>query len=82
MDELRAYLNSLPVKEQAAFAERCGTSIGYLRKALSTGANLGESLAIAIERESDCAVLADQIRPDCKTAFDYLRATGAAQGAA
>ena len=35
MEELRLYLNSLSLEEQREFATKCGTSIGYLRKALS-----------------------------------------------
>lgn len=73
MDKLRAHLNSLPVAEQAAFAIRCGTTIGYLRKALAVKANLGESLCIAIERESHGAVRCEDLRPDVDWA--YLRGT-------
>lgn len=36
MEELRLYLNSLSLEEQREFATKCGTSIGYLRKALSS----------------------------------------------
>ncbi len=35
MDTLRNYLLTLTPAEQEAYARRCGTSIGYLRKALS-----------------------------------------------
>ncbi|HEY0878970.1 MAG TPA: YdaS family helix-turn-helix protein [Zeimonas sp.] len=73
MDKLRAYLNSLPVAEQIEFAIRCKTSIGYLRKALAVKANLGESLCIAIERESGGAVRCEDLRPDVDWA--YLRGT-------
>lgn len=37
MEELRIFLNSLSSDEQRMFACECGTSIGYLRKALSKG---------------------------------------------
>lgn len=51
METLRAYLNSLPTVEQEAFARRCGTSIGYLRKSISVG-RIGPELAARVERES------------------------------
>ena len=75
MDKLRAYINSLSPQEQQGFAERCGTSIGYLRKALSVKPNLSESLCINIERESSGAVTCEELRPDVDWA--YLRGTGA-----
>jgi DNA-binding transcriptional regulator YdaS (Cro superfamily) len=63
MDALRAYLNSLSTPAQVDFARRCGTSIGYLRKALSKGTALSESLCINIERESKQAVNCESLRP-------------------
>lgn len=78
MNELRAYLNSLSPIDQADFARRCGTSVGYLRKALSTGQQLGESLCINLERESAQAVYCEQLRPDVDWA--YLRATPRHEG--
>jgi DNA-binding transcriptional regulator YdaS (Cro superfamily) len=64
MNELRPFLNAMPTGEQVAFARRCGTTIGYLRKALSTGAALGERLCVSIERESSGAVTRRDLRPD------------------
>lgn len=64
MDELRAYLNSLSTEQQAAFASRCGTTVNYLRKALSKGSALGEGLCINIERESGQRVSCEALRPD------------------
>lgn len=71
MDTLLDYLNGLSPKEQAAFAARCRTSVGYLRKAISINQRLGESLCINIERESGGAVRCDVLRPDVDWA--YLR---------
>lgn len=76
MDQLRAYLNSLSPGDQAAFATRCGTSLGYLRKALSKGQALGEKLCINVERESDRAVLCEQLRGDVDWA--YMRGSAGA----
>lgn len=79
MKAVLKYLQSLEPSERDAFARRCGTSIGYLRKAASAGQKLGESLCIAIERESRRSVLCEQIRPDVDWA--YLRGTAAVTGA-
>ncbi|WP_167760118.1 hypothetical protein [Paraburkholderia pallida] len=46
MDKLLAYLNSLSPDAQRDFARRCGTTIGYLRKAISAGQKLGLELCI------------------------------------
>lgn len=73
METLRAFLNKLSPLDQAEFSERCKTSVGYLRKAISTRQRLGESLAIAIERESAGAVTCEELRPDVDWA--YLRGT-------
>lgn len=54
-------------------AAACGTSLGYLRKACSTGQRIGEKICIAIERESDGAVRCEDLRPDVDWA--YLRGT-------
>lgn len=69
MDTLLDYLNGLSSEQQKAFANRCGTSVGYLRKAISINQRLGESLCINIERESGGAVRCDVLRPDVDWAF-------------
>lgn len=71
MEALGEYLNSLPVSDQAIFAAACGTSLSYLRKAVSKKHKVGMGLAIAIERESQRKVTVEQIRPDVD--WDYLR---------
>lgn len=75
MKALLDYLSRMPAAERETFARRCGTTIGYLRKAASVGQRLGESLCISIERESHRAVLCEQIRPDVD--WGYLRGTAA-----
>lgn len=70
METLRKYLNDLTTEQQGDFAARCGTSIGYLRKAISTSQKLGEQLALAIERESGGGVPLSCIRPDLKETLD------------
>lgn len=64
MESLRGYLSTLSVAEQAAYAVRCGTTIGYLRKALSTQPRLDGALARKLCDESGGAVSKEELRPD------------------
>lgn len=79
LSSLRAFLSSLKPAEQLSFAARCGTTLGYIRKKLSTGGRFGESLVIAFERESGGAVRCEELRPDVDWA--YLRGTSNSPGA-
>ena len=69
MEALREYLNTLTPEEQSSFASACGTSIGYLRKAISIKQPLAEKTVIAIERESGRRVTCEQLRGDVDWAF-------------
>lgn len=69
MEKLREYLNGLNPDEQERFARRCDTSVGYLRKAISTKQLLGPNLVIAIERESGGTVTCEDVRSDVDWAF-------------
>lgn len=69
MEKLLTYLNSLSKDEQIAFAERCDTSVGYMRKAVSAKQQLGGTLCINIERESKGLVRCEDLRPDADWAF-------------
>lgn len=73
MKKLLSYLNGLPTTEQVNFAQRSGTTVGYLRKAISKGQQLGEGLCINLERESGRAVLCEDLRDDVDWA--YMRNT-------
>lgn len=64
MQCLRDYLNSLPVSEQAVFAAKCGTSIGYLRKALSAGQVPSPERCVLIEQITGGALSRRDLRPD------------------
>lgn len=75
METLRRYLNQLELPAQSAFAHRCGTTVGYLRKAISAKHRLGVSLAIRLERESAGAVRLEDLRPDVD--WCYLRRNAA-----
>lgn len=64
MHPLLAFLNSLSPASQVEFATKVGTSVGYLRSAVSAKKRLGLELAVACERESGGQVTREQIRPD------------------
>ena len=68
MEQLRAFLNGIELSEQILFAARCGTTVGYLRKSICTGARLGAQICIAIERETHGAIRCEQLRPDVEWA--------------
>lgn len=71
MDKLLAYLNSLQCEEREAFARRCGTSVGYLRKAGSVKQQLSEGLCLRIYAESAGKVGLEDLRPGVD--WQYLR---------
>jgi len=64
MNTLRQYLKTLSPSEQAEYASRAGTSIGYLRKALSVEQRLGGLLARRLDEESNGAVSRFELRDD------------------
>lgn len=64
METLRKYLATLSPADQSAYALRCGTSIGYLRKALSTRPRLDGALARRLDEESGGRVSRYDLRPD------------------
>jgi hypothetical protein len=64
MDTLRAYLKQLSPEEQADYAKRCGTSIAYLRKAISLKQSFDGALARRLDVESGGAVSRAELRAD------------------
>jgi DNA-binding transcriptional regulator YdaS (Cro superfamily) len=64
MEELRFYINSLSTEQREAFATACGTSIGYLRKAICIGSKLDGALARRVEEASFGHVKKEMLRPD------------------
>lgn len=75
MEELRIYLNALSLDEQRSFALLCGTSIGYLRKALSKNHELGPALCVLIEEASRGVVTRKNLHPgDWASIWPELRA--------
>ena len=61
--ELKDYLNQLPPSERQRFAADCGTSLGYLRKAISVGQFLSAAVCVCIERLTKGAVTRAELRP-------------------
>ena len=74
MNKLRDYLNSLTPAEQKAFARRCGTTLAYLRKAISVkSCRLGEAICMAIEAETAGEIRVESLRPDLTHRWQFLR---------
>jgi DNA-binding transcriptional regulator YdaS (Cro superfamily) len=71
--DLKAFLETLTLKERDAFAARCQTSAAHLRNVSYGYRPCAEKLAIAIEKESGRAVTCERLRPDVDWA--YLRGT-------
>ncbi len=64
MNKLLQYINALPAADRDPFARRCGTTEGYLRKAISKGSRLGPALSVAIEQQTGGAVTRKDLHPD------------------
>lgn len=64
MDKLLQYLNSLSKTARAAFCDACGTSEGYLRKAVSAKQLLAVPTCVRIENETGGRVGRKDLRPD------------------
>lgn len=76
METLRDYINGLSTDEQLDFAARAGTTIGFLRKAISVKQKLGEGICIRLVKASDGALLPEDLRPDVE--WDVVRDSRAA----
>lgn len=64
MDKLLNYINSLAGPDKEAFASKCETSVGYLRKAISKGSLLSPALCVLIEKNSNLKVTRIDLHPD------------------
>lgn len=62
MEKLLSYIKL--TDDPDAFAEACGTSIGYLRKACYTHQEFGPELSVRIERASGGDVSRKDLHPD------------------
>ncbi|HCD5425679.1 TPA: Cro/Cl family transcriptional regulator [Klebsiella aerogenes] len=63
METLREYLNALTLDKQREFANKCQTSLEYLRKAISKKQKLGAALSVSIEINSDGSVSRKDLHP-------------------
>lgn len=64
MEALLNYINRLNQDEGRAFSVRCGTTLGYLRKAVSVGQVLHPKTCSLIEAETAGAVTRRDLRPE------------------
>lgn len=64
MKILKDFLNEMPRREQEKFAEKCGTTIGYLRKACYKNSELGTEISVAIEKVSRKKVTRIDLHPE------------------
>ena len=81
MEKLLAYLNALQPADREGFAARCETTVGYLRKAVSTNQRLGDGLCLRIAAESAGAVRPEDLRPDVDWQYMRVALAGIAQAA-
>lgn len=72
MNELKTFLSTMTMREQRAFALRCGTTIAYLRKVISTGKVLGTEICVRIEQESGNVVTRKHLVPNWKARWPEL----------
>jgi DNA-binding transcriptional regulator YdaS (Cro superfamily) len=75
MEKLKLYLDSLTRPERIAFAKRCGTTIGYFGKNISSKKKLlfGTGICLRIEEESGGAVTRKDLRSDWSKHWPDLR---------
>lgn len=66
MEKLKQYLSSLPAHEKAAYAASCGTTLGYLRKAIYKKPHpvMDAALARLLDEHSGGFVSKAELRPD------------------
>jgi DNA-binding transcriptional regulator YdaS (Cro superfamily) len=61
--KLLAYLNSLSHEERHRFESATGTTVAYLRKAVSAKQRLGAEICVAIEKATDGKISRRDLRP-------------------
>ncbi len=71
--DLKSFLETIPIAEREAFAQRCGSTAGHMRNVSYGYRTCAESLAIAIERETSGKVRCETLRPDVD--WQFLRNT-------
>lgn len=64
METLKLFMAGLSPNEKKAFAERCGTTINYLRKVMSTGSVIGPEICVQLEIHSGGVVTRKSLHPE------------------
>jgi len=64
MEALKIFMAGLSPKEKVAFAEQCGTTLNYLRKAMSTKSVFGPEICVLIETHSGGVVSRKSLNPE------------------
>jgi len=82
MDTLRHYLSTLSPADQAVYAKRAGTTINYLRKAMSLGQRFDGGLVRQLDIHSGGAVSRSELRPDIWPPAESANDSGATDFAA
>lgn len=70
---LRAFFYGLSELERENFATRSGTTVGMVKQVIHGNRNCNPALAINFERESQGAVVCNELCPDVD--FNFLRKT-------
>lgn len=63
MEALKKYMAGLSPREKADFAERCGTTLPYLRKVMSTNSAIGPEISTQLEIHSGGVVSRKELNP-------------------
>jgi len=63
MQELKKFIFSLSYDDRVKFATECNTTIGYLKKAIYVGQELGPELSVLIEKVSGNQVTRRMLHP-------------------
>lgn len=70
--DLKTYIREMAKEARPDFAQRCGTSLGFLRLVAYGAKPCSPELAVAIDRESGGAVPYRQLCPEPKMDWTYL----------
>lgn len=63
MQQILDFLKGMAPADRESFAARCGTTLGYLRKAVSAKQRLGIELCVSLDRESGGVLRCNDLYP-------------------
>lgn len=72
-EKLRVYFYGLTPEEREKFASNCETTVGHIVHIINNRRNCNPSVAISMERESNRAIICNDLCPGAD--FDFLRKT-------